>query len=301
MKKIKIFFTVSITTLAIVAGSIAFMACISVVIIITGCAQKMDRNNPYDPVNSNTNGTDSEGGTLPFTTCLYFDNDVSTNTANVSTSLTSIRGANNGLSAEAWVKCNGTLSDTNYTFFIFSKGHAYASRDGDFILCFYGEKTVNGWIATTMYHSGWYPSYMFEPIPGHTLPCSVTINKWYHVAYTYDSVAGGKVYLNGALLGGTFAATSLFTEDSTTAFNIGGSPYDTTHYWAGGIADVRLYNRALSAAEIDGRYKTNTYVSSGLTHQWKFDDASGTTAVNSINPTYKGILVGGSKVRWGIP
>ncbi len=77
---------------------------------------------------------------------------------------------------------------------------------------------------------------------GGTLP----LNTWTHLAMTYDG-ANIRVYRNGALVA-TLAQTGTF-EVSNNVLRLGGN---TTwdEWWAGRIDEVRIYNRALSAAEI---------------------------------------------------
>jgi hypothetical protein len=75
-----------------------------------------------------------------------------------------------------------------------------------------------------------------------TLP----LNAWSHVAATYDRTTQ-RIYVNGVQVGSR-AETDLI-QTSTEAVTLGG---DTAHarYWAGRIDEVRIYNRALSASEI---------------------------------------------------
>ena len=75
---------------------------------------------------------------------------------------------------------------------------------------------------------------------------------WIHIAGTYDGTTV-RLYYNGALQGsvawtGTIAANNL-------AVGIGGPPtLDTARLFKGAIDDVRIYNRALSAAEVAALY-----------------------------------------------
>jgi glucose/arabinose dehydrogenase/PKD repeat protein len=71
-------------------------------------------------------------------------------------------------------------------------------------------------------------------------------NAWTHLAATYDGAAI-RVYVNGAL-SGTTAATGAMAA-STGPFRIGGNAI-WDEFFAGQLDDLRLYNRALSATEV---------------------------------------------------
>jgi len=75
-------------------------------------------------------------------------------------------------------------------------------------------------------------------------------NQWYHVVGTYDG-ADLKVYLNGLLSGRT---NNVSLHDAEGDFGIG-NHLGRSNGFAGQIADVRVYNYALSAAEVQTLYE----------------------------------------------
>lgn len=75
----------------------------------------------------------------------------------------------------------------------------------------------------------------------------LTLNTWMHLACTYDG-ATMRFYQNGVQVS-TFATTGNMAV-TTNLLRIGGSPALGTQYFAGLIDEVRIYNRALSQAEI---------------------------------------------------
>jgi len=81
-------------------------------------------------------------------------------------------------------------------------------------------------------------------IPGDT---PVGYDEWHHVAGTYDG-ANINVYLDGSL-DGTVATTSPIGVNAANVL-IGENPEAAGRNWDGLIDDVRIYNRALSEAEI---------------------------------------------------
>ena len=82
-------------------------------------------------------------------------------------------------------------------------------------------------------------------IASNTLP----VNQWSHVAATYDGTAL-RLYLNGVLAGQTNYSGGIFSGSAN--LGIGIIPFGTSSGWSfsGAMDEVSLYNRALSAAEI---------------------------------------------------
>jgi chitodextrinase len=80
----------------------------------------------------------------------------------------------------------------------------------------------------------------------------IAVNAWTHLATTYDG-ASLKLYVNGALK--TTMALSGPIASSTNPLRIGGNAV-WGEWFKGQIDDVRVYNRALSVAEITSDLKT---------------------------------------------
>ena len=75
---------------------------------------------------------------------------------------------------------------------------------------------------------------------------SLPLNTWTHLAATYDGTTL-RLYVNGVQVGSRAVASPLLT--STGVLRIGGNSV-WGEFFAGRIDEVRLYNRALAAAEI---------------------------------------------------
>lgn len=71
---------------------------------------------------------------------------------------------------------------------------------------------------------------------------------WYHVAGVYSQGNYIRTFVNGALDRELATATVLASTPGT--FKIGRYPYQSGNFWNGTLDDVRVYNRALTAAEI---------------------------------------------------
>lgn len=116
---------------------------------------------------------------------------------------------------------------------------------------------------------------------------------WWHVATVFDPSTRLDMFLNGAISNGTIngAIPSSFTASSQPfriqAYNNNG----TLFYGRGSLADVRVYNRALSAGEIASIYHArggDTIINS-LLGRWLLlgpdgTSASGAGGVQDISP-----------------
>jgi hypothetical protein len=84
----------------------------------------------------------------------------------------------------------------------------------------------------------------------------VDLNRWQHVAATWDgSTAGSNIhlYVDGVPADGTAAnGSGSAVDDSGTPLTVGNRAGDLARGFDGGIDEVRVYNRALSASEIQG-------------------------------------------------
>jgi len=89
---------------------------------------------------------------------------------------------------------------------------------------------------------------------------------WYHIVGTFDGSAL-KIYVNG-VLEGTRAWTGSITP-TTEVIRIG---EDFWNHWLDGVVDeVRIYNRALSATEVQDLYNGKR-ITNGLVSEWGFED-----------------------------
>ena len=88
---------------------------------------------------------------------------------------------------------------------------------------------------------------------GNSSTTPLTINQWHIGAFTYES-GSVKAYLNGNLAMSNPASASI---DNTGILHIGKRADGlNTNYTSGSIANVLIYNRVLSAAEIKQNFNT---------------------------------------------
>jgi concanavalin A-like lectin/glucanase superfamily protein len=96
---------------------------------------------------------------------------------------------------------------------------------------------------------------------GLAVAATVALDRWTHVVGTYDG-ATVSLYLNGALAASTSYSTAI--THATNALYIGsgatgsGTAGPAGYFWGGIIDDVALYNRALSATEVQLHYTSGS-------------------------------------------
>lgn len=84
--------------------------------------------------------------------------------------------------------------------------------------------------------------------------------QWYHIAYVFNYGGAFSIYVNGAMdtISYTYGSAN-FPNNSTTAtiFSIGGASfaYNSAYFFSGALDSIRIYNRALSAAEVQAIYQ----------------------------------------------
>lgn len=83
------------------------------------------------------------------------------------------------------------------------------------------------------------------------------LNVWYHVAGVYDAATRTlNIYVNGVLDSGVLSGTVPASQVNSAANVNIGRRSDGGFYFSGVIDEVRIYNRALSAAEIQADMNT---------------------------------------------
>lgn len=92
--------------------------------------------------------------------------------------------------------------------------------------------------------------------PGYQLktPNSIPLNAWTHFVFTHDSTTGGSLYINGILK--VSLKTNIAICSSTNPLLIGADNNRNTIYrfFSGKLDDIGIWNRALTAAEIQQLY-----------------------------------------------
>jgi hypothetical protein len=108
------------------------------------------------------------------------------------------------------------------------------------------------------------------------------VNEWVYVVASYDGTTQ-KIYINGSL---DNSETTSQTLTSTANGIIGGRSFNTGLFFNGNLANVAIWNRALSSDEINSvMWKSidslSASESSGLQAWYSLDDISGTSVPDS--------------------
>ncbi len=120
----------------------------------------------------------------------------------------------------------------------------------------------------------------------------LTTGSWQQAVCSYDQT-NIKVFVNG-IQTGSFPLTTTIA-DTGNALEIGKDSGGTYSLYSGIIDDLRIYNRALSPAEVQTLYNW----APGPVAHWKFDEMSGTNAYDSSTYGNTGTLgTGTSAPSW---
>jgi hypothetical protein len=145
----------------------------------------------------------------------------------------------NAYTKAAWICRTGTGNNNIFSGYSTNGGHALFVPEGN------GYSLAAG-------HNGTWTSVIDN--------VAIAPGVWTHVAVTYDAaVSGGtlKLYRNGRLAGGTAVATNIAPPTGAVAW-IGGF-LSAGHGLVGQLDDVGLWDRGLSAAEIEQIYKAGAH------------------------------------------
>lgn len=244
----------------------------------------MNGTTAYDRSGAGNTGTLTNGPTVTpgkVGQALSFDgsNDY------IAVSSSSALNPTTAITLSAWVK----RSTTGVRQFILSKGDfGFAS-------------TTQYWIEFTsadLVTFGFHNSTNAYTISS---PSAITDSNWHHIVATYDSTTR-RLYIDGVQVNS--AALALSINSNSGEFTIGTSATSHGSPYSGSIDEVRVYNTALSAAQIKAFYdqgtsdEQNTGVSqpqgtgrldSGLAGYWALDDGtSGATPTSATDSSTNG-------------
>lgn len=123
---------------------------------------------------------------------------------------------------------------------------------------------------------------------------NINPNQWYTISISYDGNKG-VMYLDGNQVAELSASLVMEFSRLNIGQNWGG--YDTRQYVNGRIAEIRVWNRALTASEIKLNLCGADPNANGLLAYWKMNEGSGSTFRNSA-PTGAKYDMDWTKVYW---
>ena len=131
----------------------------------------------------------------------------------------------------------------------------------------------------------------------HSITAATAIpnNVWTHVAATYNISDGAwNLYANGVIVGTGNAGAGKVPEYTSIEHASIGSALTSTGlaggFFNGKIDEVRIWDHALTQAEIQANMNNQITSGSGLLGRWGFNENGDSTAVNSIAGGVNGIL-----------
>jgi hypothetical protein len=132
---------------------------------------------------------------------------------------------------------------------------------------------------------------------------TITVNTWQHVALAWSQATNTIQLFHNGIEVSYFAqdtGTGVVLDDTTYPFTIGASGALAAGTFSNGVIDdVRIYNRALDAADV--AQDANGVVLSGLVGHWKFDETGSSVTVTAA-PSKTAIIVwsvAGIGEKWG--
>lgn len=188
------------------------------------------------------------------------------------------------LTVSAWVKSTGNWSDDNYISKdakIGSVSNGYLLRSGE------PENELN-------FYAG-----------GKGTKSGVPVDVWVHVAGVYVAGIRVTIYIDGDQMAEKTVGIPSSITYGTGKLGIGG-PYDSSSlFFNGTVDDIRIYNRALTASEIQELYReTISNVYSGDGHSLDaadgdptdavFVDNEGNVGIGTMNPGIYRLAVNGT-------
>jgi hypothetical protein len=114
----------------------------------------------------------------------------------------------------------------------------------------------------------------------------IGIGTYHCVAATYDG-NNIRLYIDGEMAGSPVISTGYLDSPDTVSETIG-KRYNNPCYFYGSIDDVRIYNRALSDAELQALYNQNINLSQGLVAYYPFNGNANDVSGNGNNGVIHG-------------
>jgi hypothetical protein len=124
------------------------------------------------------------------------------------------------------------------------------SNSGDLYVMGVGGTTTYGASRAIRINSGWCAVGYGSSTEDYNSFATANVNTWYHVVYVWSGTTI-RFYVNGVEY--TATRTGLVTPQGSV-LRVGGNPWGTSALWPGKIQLAQVYNRALSAAEVQQNF-----------------------------------------------
>ena len=220
--------------------------------------------------------------TAPLAPGYGLDFNGTNNVISVPNSTTYNYATGNAFTLEAWVKINASANSINT---IIGKKSPGGGTQG---YAFY----VNSWGSSDR-------KLVFEATTGTFLSTSTIPNDtWTHVAVSVTSAGAATMYINGVASG----SGNVTIPASSTTLSIGAFGSNSYFYFNGGLDEIRIWNVAKTASEINTYKSSDVRGFANLDLYYKLNEGTGTTANDSSpnnNPgTLNNFALSGSRSNW---
>lgn len=138
-----------------------------------------------------------------------------------------------------------------------------------------------------------------------TLATPVPANRWTHVAVAFSSSLGSlQVFTNGVLATADLTLTGRTLRQTSLPLTLGRIAGSANTYAKGSLDELRIWNRALAAAEILAEFHCPSAGDSSLKGHWNFDDGTALDLTGNGNGSLQGgasigLLAGGDVIHAG--
>jgi len=150
---------------------------------------------------------------------------------------------------------------------------------------------TGGWEARTNGSTGVLISDYLQS--GTLTQVTLTVGTYHHVAFVQDVTGAQKLaYLDGVLVNTVPPGTNTFAGNQTGTLFLGRAPGGgTAQSWFGAIDDIRIYNRVMTANEIQTIYalRGQDGILDSIQHQWPLNEGGEGQAVNTVVDVIAGL------------
>lgn len=101
--------------------------------------------------------------------------------------------------------------------------------------------------------------------------------EWHHLAFTSSTTTGRVIYLDGVNI--KSSAITVTPVGTSSTLHIG-SQDNSSSWFNGQLDEVVIYHKALSSTEVSDMYWKGIYSTDNMKGFYKFDEGSGTTAID---------------------
>ena len=194
-------------------------------------------------------------------------------------------GTNDAFTFEAWIKISSGPSNNG------DKTHIFGRTWSEFyLLNDNGNIKLQGRYRVE-YHGNW---------PIVTSSSSLSLDTWYHVAYSYSRANGAlSIHLNGQLDGNTSSSSLITGGGNRIGLGARIDNGNVSGFFNGSIDEARIWNVQRTTQEINSNKSSTQSQNSNLVLYYKLDDGPGSSVIDSSGNNLTGTASG--TYQWSRP